>query len=182
MLMNYFSLLVLLALIYHNIILINEESLILLCVIGFFWLIIEYFSNSIIFEFNQKILNIENLIKINLKQIILLLKKNLNIQSQSLSFFKSLKKLKIFCYNFVININFLSNKFIINNIKLEFLKRLQFISSIESQTAKLILALLVLRLTKIAQISCFFANKMNNKHFLCIYKINIKETINLLTI
>lgn len=178
--MNYYYILLLLILIQHNIILINEESLILFCTLNFFWLVIEFFSSFVKAEFNQQKLEIEKPIKNGLKRLILMLKNNSNLQNQSLVLYNNIKNLKTFCHVLIVNIVLWSNILVITNAKLKFLKRLQFISNMEKQVTKLVLALLLFKLKRITQVSYFFTHKINNQHFLRVYKVSMKESINLL--
>lgn len=177
--MNYFFLL--LIFIHYNIILINEESLILLCSFSFSWLVIEYLSTLIKNEFKRRSLNLEKVIKTNLNCLILTLKLNLSTQIKLLRIHKDLGKLATFCYKLISKITIWSTKSLNNNVKLDFLRRLELISNTEKQISKIITVLLISKLEKTSLLSHFLVHRLNNQYFLCIYKTNIRNVINLLS-
>lgn len=175
---NYYFLLLILIFIYNNVILLNEESLILFCSLGFIWLLIENLSSLTKFEFNQKKESFKKILGYPLRELIKSLKIILYQNNKFLVVFNNVTKLKKYCFNFVTFIINWSNNFTIKHIQFKHIKRLQFISNIEEQTEKLLVILFVLKLRKIIQLNNFYVIKLNHSSFSCIYKINIREIIN----
>ena len=166
-----------LVLIAQNIILLNEESLILICFISFCFLCVRNISESIITEFDNRSLIIKETIKKSLNHIFIVLNDMFSTKNRSWNLFNSFKRLESKHLNSINIIFDWSTQNLIENTKIPFLKRLQFIRRLESQTTQLIPLLIIRKLQNIIFLKHFCCLDLNNPHFLCLKKVNTREYI-----
>lgn len=103
--LNYFTITTLLSLILiaQNVILLNEETLILICFVTFCWLATKNLSNSFSTHLDARSQKIENDVKASLSHVSYTLSSTLNIQDRFWIVFKQFKSLGGNCLN-VINV------------------------------------------------------------------------------
>nr|YP_009490374.1 Ymf39 [Gracilaria edulis]AWH62515.1 Ymf39 [Gracilaria edulis]UAD89624.1 ATP synthase F0 subunit b [Gracilaria edulis] len=174
-----FSIIILLSLILisQNIILLNEETLILLCFITFCWIGYNKLKDSIYEDFeNQK------------EQLKIEFLESFNILLDSINKKLTLQKiLPIWLINFsLLKRHFLSlssvliyklpNLYVQQN-KDVILKKLSSVKRIEHQMSKLISLLLVKKIEKVILLKYFYTSKIKVKIFECNYKIALREYI-----
>nr|YP_010199841.1 ATP synthase F0 subunit b [Hydropuntia urvillei]UAD89849.1 ATP synthase F0 subunit b [Hydropuntia urvillei] len=166
-----------LILISQNIILLNEETLILLCFITFCWICFNKLKSSINTDFENQ----RNIIKTELlesfESIVKSLVKNLELQ----------KIFPIFISNFIKlekhfqTLNWAIIKHLpilhIREVQQIFLKKLFFTKRLEQQTSKLVSLLLVKKIEKITFLKLFYLTKIKISIFECSYKITLREYI-----
>jgi len=165
----------LILLINSNILLLNEETLILLCFIIFCWLGITKLQNLIFTYFHTQ----QNLIKstyvdsfqIFKNSIQLTILKNNTIKIWTKQFFN----LKIHSYTFSKNIlNFLP-KIYQNKFQFSIVKKLIFTKRLEQQMLKLISLILIEKVIKIIKLQKFLSLSLKFKPMFTINKIYLHE-------
>ena len=178
--LNYLAIttLAVLILIARNVILLNEETLILVCFITFSWLAVKNLSGSVAQDLDTRATTIENDIKKSLKRVSNTLDNTLNIKDRFWNVFNEFKGLGNNCLNVVNVMTSWSVKSSVENAKVPFPKRLQFISRLESQTTQLLSLLVVHKLQKVTNLKHFCHIHLNNPHFACLNKISTREYIN----
>lgn len=172
-----FNLIILLSLIlvYQNILLLNEETLILICFITFFWIAFNNFNNSIFNDLRNRSKLIEQSLTNSLNQLLKNINNSIEVQNNSkntLLNFKNLGnhffKLSLAIYNELpIYINYKSEAV--------YPKKLIFTQRLEQQTAKLLILLLSQKLLKLVNTKNFYSKKIKVSNFICINKIAIYE-------
>nr|YP_010199716.1 ATP synthase F0 subunit b [Gracilaria flabelliformis]UAD89674.1 ATP synthase F0 subunit b [Gracilaria flabelliformis] len=174
-----FSIVVILSLILisKNLILLNEETLILLCFITFCWLGFTKLKDSLYADFESQKKEIETKFSESFKSIVSSLIVNLKWQ----------KLFPILVANFGIlekQFTTLSFKMIgqvpaIQNKELQktYLKKLFFTKRLEEQTSKVISLVLVKKIEKITFLKYFYSTKVKIATFQCNYKIALREYI-----
>lgn len=166
----------------QNILLLNEESLILLCFIVFVILGLNNLSVPSYTFFKTQSIQIENGLKTSLKQILQLLNKYTIFKissSEILSNFLFLKRYYIEFGNLFINFLPQYNKTI---LKTSYQKRLVFLGKIEEQTTKLLTVVLIKRLNKIIKTKRFYKQIVVTPQFLCLETICLRECVQLIGI
>ena len=165
----------LLILISQNILLLNEESLILLCFITFIWLTLNKTKSSFQKNFEDRAATIQNSIEISFDHLLDSLNKELNIQQEFKSLICNFYDLK----QHFINLNLLvSSKLIIfkaNRYQKSYEKKLIFVQRLETQISKLIALLVIKKLNQIIQLKRYYLKKFHIPALLCNYKISLRE-------
>lgn len=180
---NYFAITILavLILIAQNVILLNEETLILICFITFSWLAVKNLSTSVTQDLDSRSVTIENDLKNSLKHVSDTLISTLDIKDRFWNVFNEFKSLGNNCLKVIDVMTLWSVQNSIENTKVPFPKRLQFISILESQTAQLLSLLVIHKLQKITDLKNFCHVHLNNPHFVCLNKISTREYIHSIT-
>nr|WCH57996.1 ATP synthase F0 subunit b [Hypnea cornuta] len=164
-------------LVYTNIIILNEETLILVCFIMFSLIAFNKLKESISVSFEKDSSKIEFFLLKSLKE----LSNSLYLILGNKSTFK----------NMISNFEFLKNHFIIfgmatskelpffvsKSMKSTYPKKLVFIERLENQTAKLLALLVNYKLNKITNIQNFYMYNCKVANFLCINKIILRECL-----
>lgn len=174
---SFFSALsIFLILITHDIILLNEEILILICFVLFIWIGLNKFSKFTKNYLTEYTIKIEEPIKTSLSQMFYLLKKTtiLNLKFKNLVvIFNDLKT--HFSILFALMLKTLPT-FYKGTQFLFYPKRLLLIERLEKQTIKLVILFITKKLNKIILIKQFYL-KFPAIHFLCFYKIALRESL-----
>uniref|UniRef100_A0A4D6BP57 ATP synthase F0 subunit b n=1 Tax=Balbiania investiens TaxID=111861 RepID=A0A4D6BP57_9FLOR len=179
LIMNYIILitLLLLLLISQNILLLNEETLLLICFITFCYLVTKSISSFLETTLDTKSTKIYGLLKNSFDDLVLSIKLILSIKIKFWTLFENFNLLKTFCITFM---NVIVDRSILHKSKLSkisFPKRLQFALRIEDQVTRLLTILLVRKLQKIVELKWFYTSAFMNPYFMCAYKVNIREYI-----
>nr|YP_009515575.1 ATP synthase F0 subunit 4 [Kumanoa mahlacensis]AVK39529.1 ATP synthase F0 subunit 4 [Kumanoa mahlacensis]UEQ11859.1 ATP synthase F0 subunit 4 [Kumanoa mahlacensis] len=179
MFIRYFTLaiLVLLILIFRGILLLNEETLILICFIIFSWLFSQNVGDSTKQSLVERSSSIKYTIHDSLKEVTFSLSTVISVRHKLWELFYNFKTLVNHYLKFVSLIISYFGNYSIQVSKLPFPKRLQFIFRLENQIVKLLSLILVKKLQKVVELKHFFMSELNNPHFLCQYKISIREHI-----
>lgn len=162
----------------QNILLLNEESLILLCFITFVKLTIHNLHLSITQSFKTQSLQIETLIKNSLKAILTNLQKFIIYKNSLKAILQKFIILKVYYINLgVLVSNFTPNytNFFLTNA---FHNRFNFIYKIEDQTIRLLGLVLLKRLIKISKTKKFYKFVIKISQFTCLETISLRECIN----
>ena len=162
-------------LIYQNVILLNEETLILICFISFSLISFNKLSETIYIDLSMRSLKTKTSLVNSLNQL-------LDALVHDIKFQKELK-------NFTNNFNFLKLHFLklsgliahnlpiysINRSKILYPKKIKLIQNTENQITKLLALLLIHKLNKIVEIQRFCKCTLKTSYFLCFDKISLRE-------
>nr|YP_009317560.1 ATP synthase B chain precursor [Gelidium sinicola]AOX49012.1 ATP synthase B chain precursor [Gelidium sinicola] len=169
------SILTLLILISQNLLLLNEESLILLCFIVFTWLVYNKLKTSIQSDLNSKALDIQKLIQSSFDYTLVSLKLELNTQQEVKSLTDNFCNLRSYFTKlntfFVLKLK----EFTLGNYQKSYKKKLIFIQRLEKQTSKLLALLIVKKLSKITNLNRYYLKNFQLGTWKCIYKITLRE-------
>lgn len=167
--------LILLILIFQKILLLNEETLILICFISFCWIAYNKIGDSIAFSFKDDSSKIKNILIDSLNQVAY----NLNQYIiANLKFAKLQTNFNELKQHFIILISLTSvnfPKYSEQNIKLLYARKLFYTWRLEQQTIKLITALILKKIEKIAFTKQFCTQKLCLPYFKCLDKIILRE-------
>ena len=168
---------VFLLLVTQKVLLLNEESLILLCFIVFVVLSLNNLGISINLAFKNQSVEIENNLKKSLIDVLNSLEKFSILKENRKKILEKFFTLK----NYYFNLIFLLNNFLFSYNKcywvLAYKKRLIFLSKIENQTIKLLAIVIAKKLNKIIKIKHFYNSSIKIKYFLCLNNILLREYI-----
>lgn len=162
---------------FNNVILLNEETLILICFIIFSWLFNKNVGISLKKDFNSRSNEIKSTIQFSLKDISISLNKTLSTKYKLWSLFYNFELLANHYLKFAYIAANWYNAYKLKTTKVAFPQRLQFIYRLENCTSKLLSLVLAKKLTKIAQLKFFYSLKLKNPYFICLYKINVRECL-----
>nr|YP_009402607.1 ATP synthase B chain precursor [Sheathia arcuata]ARX95747.1 ATP synthase B chain precursor [Sheathia arcuata] len=174
--LNYFILLFTLFT-FNNVILLNEETLILVCFIIFSWLFNKNVGTLLKKDFNRRSNEIKSTIQFSLKEILSSLDKSLNTKYKFWSLFYNFELLAKHYLKFAYIAAGWYDVYKFKKAKIVLPQRLQFIYRLENCTSKLLSLVLVKKLTKIVQLKFFYSLKLKNPYFICLYKINVRECL-----
>nr|WOL37365.1 ATP synthase F0 subunit b [Polyopes affinis] len=167
-------------LISQNILLLNEETLILICFVTFCWLSFSRLSELVNTSFVDRSKKIEQSFVDSLSQV----EETLNINSDLQQKFKKLVfDFKILKDHFIVLNKVVSNKlvnYLVQNSQTTYLSKLVFTQRLEQQTTKLLALLLSKKLYRIALLRQFYAQKLKLSSFLCFYKISLREYLEII--
>nr|WCH57660.1 ATP synthase F0 subunit b [Hypnea sp.] len=162
-------------LVYLNIIILNEETLILICFLMFCWIAYNRLGKSIFEEFNKDSKKIEDLLFKSLEEVSNLLHIFLNYQSVSKNLTNNFKELR----EHFIKLGFVTLKklpiYVTQKYEIVYPQKLLFTERLEKQTSKLLVLLLNQKLNKITNIQSFYTYNLKIRNFLCINKIILRE-------
>lgn len=172
--------LVFILLVTQKILLLNEESLILLCFITFTVLGLNNLHNSVNNSLETQSSQIEESLKFSLNQLLTIFNKFANIKQ----YFKVLlEKFNIVKFYYIKLILSLGNKFLNygkSNLILSYNQRLIFFNKIENKTIKLLTVVIIKKLNSVIKIKQFYNSSIKITQFLCLNTILIRECIQLI--
>nr|WDA66127.1 ATP synthase B subunit precursor [Phymatolithon calcareum] len=170
-----------LILIYKKIVLLNEETLILVCFIIFVFLSMNSFGTS----FKKSLENESDKIKLtlenSLKQVHTLL---VHFSDLNTNFKNILDKFYVLGNYYYILVSLITSSLpTYTNRKLSaaYIKRLNFLSKVEKQTVKLLSIVVVKKLSKIVKLKQFYNVSIKNNYFLCLHTVSLREYIQLVS-
>ena len=163
----------------QNILLLNEESLILLCFITFVILGLNNIAPQLTSYLKNQSLQIETALKTSFKQVLEVLQQFTVFKTFLGDTFSNFKLLRTYYLKLAgLLVKFLPyyNKSL---LRISYKKRLIFLNKVEEQTNKLFIIILLQRLNKIIKIKKFYKEKLKLKQFLCLEQICLRECIEL---
>nr|YP_009317583.1 ATP synthase B chain precursor [Pterocladiella media]AOX49035.1 ATP synthase B chain precursor [Pterocladiella media] len=170
--------LVSLILISQNILLLNEETLVLVCFITFIWLSYNKLSQNIKMSLNNQSDNIKNSIENSFDQLIFSLNKELKNQNEFENLMCNFKKVK---FHFI-NLNTITAtkfpEFSLNYYQDVYKRKLAFTQKLEKQTSKLLALLIAKKLAKIVALKKFYIQSFQFPILKCTQKISLREFFN----
>nr|WCH57756.1 ATP synthase F0 subunit b [Hypnea pseudomusciformis] len=164
-------------LVYSNVIILNEETLILICFIMFSLIAFNKLKNSISNGFEKDSSKIEQFLLKSLQELG--------------SGLQAILEYKLTFENIISNFRFLKNHFITfgratskelpfyvsQKMESSYPKKLILVKRLESQTAKLLALLINSKLNRITDIQSFYAHDCKVVNFLCANKIILRECL-----
>nr|YP_009684863.1 hypothetical mitochondrionreading frame [Gloiopeltis furcata]BBK20776.1 hypothetical mitochondrionreading frame [Gloiopeltis furcata] len=164
--------------VYQNIILINEETLILLCFVAFCWLAFNRLKNAVYSNLTETSKKIETSVIVSMDQLSRLLTYSVESQRILKSVVSDLESLGNHFH--VLNSTLLSNlpHRLVKKSSETYPKKLLFVQRLEQRTAKLLPLIVSRKLAKVAFINKFFAHKVKISAFTCKHNISVREYIN----
>nr|YP_009445898.1 ATP synthase F0 subunit b [Betaphycus gelatinus]ATX68839.1 ATP synthase F0 subunit b [Betaphycus gelatinus] len=162
-------------LVYQNVIILNEETLILICFITFCYLAYNRLHKSIQDNLQEQSVFLKSSIKVSLNLLLQELTSNIKTQDKLRSLAIDFKNLgdHFLRLNFLL-LGTLPLRFIKNHEKV-YPKKLFFANHLEQQTTKLLALILSHKLTKIPTLQKFYTKSFKISFFLCIDKISMRE-------
>nr|YP_008963199.1 ATP synthase B chain precursor [Gelidium vagum]AGO19313.1 ATP synthase B chain precursor [Gelidium vagum] len=167
--------LALLILISINILLINEESLILLCFIFFVYLVYNKLNSSVRFALDYRALNIQKSIKSSFDSTLTSLRSEFYTQNEIKSIVETFYGIKSHFVKLNTFVALNLNEFILNKYQKSYRKKLVFTQRLENQTSKLLALLLVKKISKITNLNQYYLQNFHLGGWKCIYKISLRE-------
>nr|WCH57636.1 ATP synthase F0 subunit b [Hypnea wynnei] len=167
-------------LVYSNIIILNEETLILICFVTFCFIAFNKLQNVVFEDFQSN----SQKIKISLSKSFIELMNSLRLVFKHKYIFENIISNLQFLKNHFIAFGFLTSKklpiYLENNVEVIYPKKLIFTQRLESQTSKLLALLLNYKLNKITNLQNFYTHNCKITTFLCINKITLREYLKVL--
>nr|APC24897.1 ATP synthase F0 subunit b [Gracilariopsis andersonii] len=176
------SIIILLLLIFisKNIILLNEETLILLCFTTFCWLGFNKLKDSFSKDFFDQKNQIENDFKNSFNVILTSLNSDLQWQNIFQKLSTNFSLLESYFKNFNLRITERLPLIHSQNVQRIYFKKLLFTQRLEQQTGKIIILLLMQKMEKITTLKHFYSTKIILPNFECNYKIILREYIEII--
>nr|WDA66161.1 ATP synthase B subunit precursor [Lithothamnion corallioides] len=182
MLNLFFIILTFLFLVYKKILLLNEETLILLCFITFVYLSINSFGNSLKVSLDNQSTKIKVSLISSLNQLYTLFTHFSNIKSNLQVVLTKFISLGNYYYELVSLLTRSLPKFNNHRLFVAYTKRLVFLNKIEQQTIKLLPLIVIKKLSKIVKLKQFYNTSLKNNYFLCFNTISLREYIRLVSL
>nr|QNM39641.1 Atp4 [Gelidiella fanii] len=164
-----------LILISQNIILLNEETLILICFVTFLWLLLSRLSSSMKKDLENRALDIQNLIANSFERVMTSLNNELQTQTEFKNLTHNFKLLKEHFVDLNLFISCKLEKFILDNYQETFKKKLIFVQRLENQSSKLLALLIVKKLNKAINLKTYYWTTFKVPVLVCAYKISLRE-------
>lgn len=164
----------------QKILLLNEESLILLCFITFVTFGVSNLSKSINNSFQAQSDQIEQTLRSSLIKLLNIFNNFLSIKNSFKTLGNKFLELKFYYKKFV---KTLGNKFqscVKIKLVLSYNRKLNFINKIENKTINLLTFIVVKKLNKIIKLKKFYNSSIKITQFLCLNTILIRECIQLI--
>nr|WCH57732.1 ATP synthase F0 subunit b [Hypnea musciformis] len=167
-------------LVYANVIILNEETLILICFITFSLIAFNKLKDSISSDFEKDSKKIEHFLLGSLRELWSGLRSVLEYKS---TFGNIISNFQLLNNHFITFGKVISKKlpsYVSQRIESNYPKKLIFVKRLESQTAKLLALLINSKLNKITDIQSFYVHDCKVVNFLCVNKIILRECLNTL--
>nr|WOA02287.1 hypothetical protein [Gloiopeltis furcata] len=164
--------------VYQNIILLNEETLILLCFIAFCWLAFSKLKDTIYSNLVETSKKIEVSMTTSIDQLSRLLTHSIESQRVLKNVVNDLEALGNHFY--VLNSTLLNNlpQRLVKKSSEVYPKKLLFVQRLEQRTAKLLPLIVSQKLVKVVFVNKFFTQKIKISAFTCRHNISVREYIN----
>lgn len=167
-----------LILIYQNILLLNEETLILVCFIIFCWAAFNKLSESSYEDLTQRSKKVENSLDNSLNEVLKELNSSIRNQNKFLNLSSSFESLANHLFKLSSAITNQLPVYLSNKSETVYTRKFIFIQRLEKQTVKLLALLLIEKLNKIVLIQKFCTYELKVSNFLCFQSINFLKYIN----
>nr|WCH58020.1 ATP synthase F0 subunit b [Hypnea brasiliensis] len=167
-------------LVYSNIIIFNEETLILICFITFCFIAFNKLKDSTSKDFEINSNNIEASLFKSLVQLASSLESVFVYKSTFRNIALSFQSLKTHFITFGIVTSKELPMYVVKNVEVTYPKKLIFTQRLESKTSKLLALLLNYKLSKITSIQNFYTHDCKISTFLCVNKIILREYLKVL--
>lgn len=165
-------------LIYQNIIILNEETLILICFITFCFITFNKLNEALYNDLTTRSLKTKTSLVTSLNQLLVTLIHTIKLQNEFKNLTTHFKNLKNYFLKLGTLISDNLSIYHTNESKIIYPKKIRFIQNMEQQIAKLLALLLVQKLNKIVKIQHFYKHNLKIQHFVCFHKITLREHFN----
>ena len=159
--------------IYQNIFLLNEETLILICFIVFFWITFTRMGSSIHDDLRIRASNIEDSLIVSLNQLLNTFLYNLKNQKKFQNLPKDFETLGNHFFKLSSAVSNQLPVYLSTKSESIYEKKFVFIRRLEKQTIKLLALLLVQKLNKLVTTQKFCTYNLKIPNFLCFQTINL---------
>nr|YP_009988342.1 Atp4 [Gelidiella flabella]QNM39618.1 Atp4 [Gelidiella flabella] len=167
--------LITLILISQNIILLNEETLILICFITFIWLLSSKIGLSVKQDLDNQASNVHNYLENSFNQLLISMRGELQTQNEFQSLIYNFELLKEHLLKLNSTVSHKLKKFMINRYQESFKKKLIFTQRLENQTSKLLALLVIKKLNKAVSLKAYYLNVFQLPILICAYKVSLRE-------
>nr|NP_062485.1 unidentified protein [Chondrus crispus]CAA87607.1 orf183 [Chondrus crispus] len=165
-------------LIYQNIIILNEETLILICFVTFCFITFNKLNETFYNDLTARSLKTKTSLITSLSQLLVILIRTIKLQNEFKNLTTHFKNLKYYFLKLGILVSDNLPIHYSNESKIIYPKKIKFIQNLEQQTAKLLTLLLVRKLNKVVKIQYFCKHNLEIQYFLCFHKISLRERLN----
>ena len=166
----------------QKILLLNEESLILLCFIIFVFIGIKNLGSSVDTSLQLQSKGIQKNLSISLKNLLSIFEKFIVFNKNFRFNLNKFVEWKNYYKSFVSLLGTLILSYNTYNLSSIYTKKLLFVNKIEQHTLKLLTIILVKKLSSIIKIKYFYNSSVKINHFLNINKILLRECIQLINL
>nr|YP_009515598.1 ATP synthase F0 subunit 9 [Sirodotia delicatula]AVK39602.1 ATP synthase F0 subunit 9 [Sirodotia delicatula] len=174
--LNYFILLAMLFT-FNGIILLNEETLILICFVTFSWLFSKNVGLSLKIDLDKRNAKIKDSLETSLDEITTVLGKTIDTKQKFWNLFYNFTRLSKHYLKFTYSVTNWFSKHQVKSTQAIFPKQLQFIHRVEDRILKLLVLIIIKKLKNITLLKAFYSIKLKNPHFLCLHSVNIRQCI-----
>lgn len=177
--MTNFGIIILISLILirQNILLLNEETLILICFIVFVWIVFTKVNESFNFDLIQRTKKIEKTLVSSLEKILKSINQNLKTHQEFKNLVSHFKNLASHFFKLSSAISNELPFYLSKKSQITYSKKFIFIRHLEQQTIKLLILLISRKLSKFIFIQQFYAQNLKLPNFLCFQSINLLKYI-----
>lgn len=165
-------------LIYQNIIILNEETLILICFVTFCFITFNKLNKTLYIDLTARSLSTKTLLSTSLNHLSTSLNHTIKLQSEFKNLINHFNHLKIFFLKLEALVSDNLPIYCINKSKAIYPKKIKFIQNLEQQIAKLLALLLIQKLNKVVKIQRFCKHNLKIQRFFCFQKISLREHFN----
>lgn len=166
----------------QKILLLNEESLILLCFIMFILLSVNNLGISLNNSLRNQSIQISESLIYSLKNLLITLKKHSLLKEDFRIVFLNFSKFKDHYNHLILILGNLISSYTKYNLILAYNKRLLFIDKVEKQTIKLLNTIIIKKLGSIVKIKYFYNSSIKITSFLNLNTILLRECIQLINL
>lgn len=170
-----------LILIYKKVILLNEETLILICFLTFVFLSTNSFGNALKKSLNNESNKVKLTLENSLKKAYIVLLSFVKLNKTFKNVFTKFHTLGNYYYELLSLLVYTLPVYSDRKITTAYTKRLVFLSKIEKQTAKILPIIVIKKLNKIVKLKQFYNMSVKNNYFLCLQAVSLREYIQLIS-
>lgn len=174
------TLFIFLLLITQKILLLNEESLILLCFITFIVLSFYNLSKSVINSLQEQSSHIKSTLLQSFQTLLVTLQQFSRLYKDYKIILEKFTSLKFYYFKLVSLLSSFISTFTVSYLNLSYKKKLNFLNKTEEQTIKLFVAIVLKKLNSIIKNKHFFISSISIPQFICLDSILLRECIQLL--
>nr|AVK39561.1 ATP synthase F0 subunit 4 [Paralemanea sp.] len=173
---NLFALLLVL-LTFNNILLLNEETLILISFVAFSWLFNENVGLTIKTSLNKRCHGIKNSLETSFKEVSVSLDNSIKSKHKFWALFYNFQQLAKHYLRFIYATVGWFSDHKLKITRASFLKHLQFVSRAEKQVSRLLFLLLIEKLKDVTLLRNFYCLKIKIPYFLSLHAVNVRQCI-----
>nr|AHX02476.1 ATP synthase B chain precursor [Riquetophycus sp. HSY-2014a] len=162
-----------LILIYQNILLLNEETLILICFVIFCWIAFTKLNELIYDDLKQRSTKIENSLINSLNQVFKVLNHSIKFNQNFKNLSSNFESLGNHFFKLGAAISNELPNYLSNKSKNVYVKKFIFVQRLERQTTKLLAILIIQKINKLVSVQKFYTYNLKISNFICFQTINL---------